>query len=72
MSAETASGGGATEYIQHHLHHLQWQVGEGKFMTINIDSVLFTLLLSSLFLFFFIRTARKATSVDPMVALRNA
>ena len=34
-------------------------------MTINIDSVLFTLLLCSLFLFFFIRTARKATPGVP-------
>ena len=34
-------------------------------MTINIDSVLFTLVLSSLFLFFFIRTARKATAGVP-------
>ena len=34
-------------------------------MTINIDSVLFTLVLSSVFLFFFIRTARKATSGVP-------
>ncbi|NDK40053.1 F0F1 ATP synthase subunit A [Pseudoxanthomonas gei] len=65
MSAETASGGGSTEYIQHHLHHLQWQVGEGKFMTINIDSVFFTLLMSALFLFFFLRTARKATAGVP-------
>jgi F-type H+-transporting ATPase subunit a len=65
VSAETASGGGATEYIQHHLHHLQWQVGEGTFMAINVDSVLFTLLLSAVFLFFFLRTARKATSGVP-------
>ena len=34
-------------------------------MTINIDSVLFTLLLSAVFLFFFLRTARKATSGVP-------
>ncbi len=65
MSAESASGGGSTEYIQHHLQHLQWQVGEGKFMTINIDSVFFTLLMSGLFLFFFLRTARKATAGVP-------
>ena len=61
MSAESASGGGSTEYIQHHLQHLQWHVGEGKFMTINIDSVFFTLVMAVLFLFFFLRTARKAT-----------
>jgi F-type H+-transporting ATPase subunit a len=65
VSAESASGGGSTEYIQHHLHHLQWQVGEGKFMTINIDSVFFTLVMSMLFLFFFLRTARKATAGVP-------
>ncbi|MEO6517604.1 MAG: F0F1 ATP synthase subunit A [Pseudoxanthomonas sp.] len=65
MSAETASGGGSTEYIQHHLQHLQWHVGEGKFMTINIDSVIFTLLMSGLFLFFFLRSARKATAGVP-------
>jgi F-type H+-transporting ATPase subunit a len=65
VSAESASGGGSTEYIQHHLQHLQWQVGEGKFMVINIDSVFFTLLMSVLFLFFFLRTARKATAGVP-------
>ncbi|TWI06031.1 F-type H+-transporting ATPase subunit a [Luteimonas cucumeris] len=59
------SGGGATEYIQHHLHHLQWHVGEGKFMTINLDSVLITLALSALFLLVFIRTARRATAGVP-------
>ncbi|WP_255402580.1 F0F1 ATP synthase subunit A [Pseudoxanthomonas sp. CF125] len=63
--AESASGGGSTEYIQHHLKHLQWHVGDGKFMTINIDSVIITLVLSALFLFFFLRTARKATAGVP-------
>jgi F-type H+-transporting ATPase subunit a len=66
VSAETpASGGGQTEYIQHHLHHLQWHVGDGKFMTINLDSVLFTFALAALFAFFFIRTARRATPGVP-------
>ncbi|SDQ79158.1 F-type H+-transporting ATPase subunit a [Pseudoxanthomonas sp. CF125] len=65
MIAESASGGGSTEYIQHHLKHLQWHVGDGKFMTINIDSVIITLVLSALFLFFFLRTARKATAGVP-------
>ena len=65
MSAETATGGSQTEYIQHHLHFLQWQVGEGKFWTINVDSVLFMLIMASLFTFFFIRTARKATAGVP-------
>jgi F-type H+-transporting ATPase subunit a len=65
VSAESASGGGSTEYIQHHLHHLQWHVGEGKFPVINIDSVFFTLVMSVLFLFFFLRTSRKATAGVP-------
>ncbi len=65
MSAESASGGGSTEYIQHHLKHLQWHVGEGKFPVINIDSVIITLVLSTVFLFFFLRTARKATAGVP-------
>lgn len=65
MSVETASDGGSTEYIQHHLHFLQWQVGEGPFWTINLDSVFFMLALSALFLFFFIRAARKATAGVP-------
>jgi F-type H+-transporting ATPase subunit a len=69
VSAEStgteAASGGSTQYIQHHLQHLQWKVGDGAFMTINVDSVFFALLLSSLFLFFFIRTARKATAGVP-------
>jgi F-type H+-transporting ATPase subunit a len=65
VSAESASGGGSTEYIQHHLHHLQWHVGEGKFMTINIDSVLITLALAALFLAVFLTTARRATAGVP-------
>ncbi len=64
-TGQAAETGGATEYIQHHLHHLQWKVGEGKFMTLNVDSIAFTLLLSAIFLFFFIRAARKATPGVP-------
>lgn len=59
------SGGGATEYIQHHLHHLQLKVGDGGFMTLNLDTLFFTLVLSFLFVFFFIFTARKATAGVP-------
>ncbi len=65
MASESASGGGSTEYIQHHLQHLQWQVGEGKFMVINVDSILFSLALSALFLVVFITTARRATAGVP-------
>jgi F-type H+-transporting ATPase subunit a len=63
-TAEPATGG-STEYINHHLHHLQVSVGDGAFMTLNIDTLFFTLALSLLFLFFFIRSARKATAGVP-------
>ena len=66
MSAEeTTTGGGSTEYINHHLHHLQLKVGDGAFMTLNLDTLFFTLLLAGLFVFFFIRSARKATAGVP-------
>ena len=64
MAAEQSSGG-QTEYIQHHLHHLQWQVGDSKFMTINIDSVFFLLLMAVLFLGFFLYVSRRATAGVP-------
>ena len=65
MSAETATGGSQTEYIQHHLQHLQLKVGDGAFMTLNVDTLFFTLVLSLLFVVFFIRSARKATAGVP-------
>ncbi len=61
----SAPEGGATAYIQHHLHHLQLRLGEGIFWTLNLDTLFFTALLSLLFLFFFIRAARKATPGVP-------
>ncbi|MEO5566232.1 MAG: F0F1 ATP synthase subunit A [Luteimonas sp.] len=65
IAATEPASGGSTEYINHHLHHLQVSVGDGAFMTLNVDTLAFTLLLSVLFLFFFIRSARKATSGVP-------
>ncbi|MFY2762876.1 F0F1 ATP synthase subunit A [Arenimonas sp. MALMAid1274] len=66
MSAESGSGGGGlTEYIKHHLHHLQWQFGDSKFETINLDSVFFLVILAALFLFVFLRVARNATAGVP-------
>jgi F-type H+-transporting ATPase subunit a len=64
VSAESGSGG-LTEYIKHHLHHLQWQYGDSKFETINLDSVFFLLLASVVFLFVFLRVARRATPGVP-------
>jgi F-type H+-transporting ATPase subunit a len=64
VTTEPATGG-STEYINHHLHHLQVSVGDGAFMTLNVDTLFFTLVLSLLFLFFFIASARKATAGVP-------
>jgi F-type H+-transporting ATPase subunit a len=64
VSAESGSGG-TTEYIKHHLHHLQWQFGDSKFETINLDSVGFLLLAVTTFLVLFLRVARKATPGVP-------
>ena len=64
MSAESGSGG-TTEYIKHHLHHLQWQFGDSKFETINVDSVAFLLLAIVVFVVVFLRVARKATPGVP-------
>jgi len=56
---------GQTEYIQHHLKHLQVAVGDGAFMKINIDSVIFFSIMALLFLFVFLRVSRKATAGVP-------
>ena len=64
MAAEQSTGS-QTEYIQHHLHHLQWHIGESKFMTINIDSVFFLLLMSVLFIGLFLYVSRRATAGVP-------
>lgn len=63
-TAEQAVGG-MTEYIKHHLHHLQWQVGQGPFWVVNIDTVAVTLVLVGLFLAVFIPVARRATPGVP-------
>ncbi|HET8764889.1 MAG TPA: F0F1 ATP synthase subunit A [Rhodanobacter sp.] len=65
MAATEPATGGSTEYINHHLHHLQVKVGDGAFMTLNVDTLFFTLVLSALFVFFFLRAARKATPGVP-------
>lgn len=49
-------------YISHHLTH--WQVGEG-FWTLNLDTILFSVVLGVGFLFFFRRAAVRATSGQP-------
>ena len=64
-SEETGGSAGMTEYIQHHLHHWQLRVGDGAFMTINLDTLLFTLTCALVFLLLFVMLARRATSGVP-------
>ncbi|MFM2450004.1 MAG: hypothetical protein RIS44_2454 [Pseudomonadota bacterium] len=75
MSAEShvASGPSATEYIQHHLQHLQKdfsfqsvkQTSIVDFSVFNLDSVFYALLLGVLGCFILWRAARRATSGVP-------
>ena len=60
-----AATGGSTEYINHHLHFWQVKVGDGTFMTLNVDTLIFTFVLSALFFFSFRFAARKVTSGVP-------
>lgn len=60
-SSESSSP--VTDYIVHHLTH--WTVGDGGFWTIHVDTLLVSLVLGFMFLFFFHHAARKATSGVP-------
>ena len=57
----------ATDYIQHHLKHLQVSLyGEpGGFWTINIDSIFFSVVLGFLFVIPFMRCASNASISKP-------
>jgi len=66
-AAHPESTGG---YIGHHLQNLQvcrvdgewvWNECHGNFWTVNVDSMFFSLVLGSLFLFLFWRVAQRAT-----------
>jgi len=60
-----AATGGSTEYINHHLHFWQVPVGDSTFMTLNVDTLIFTFALSVLFFVSFWMAARKVTSGVP-------
>lgn len=55
MSAAENSGGGSVQYIQHHLTN--WSVGEG-FWTLNIDTMIVSVLLGALIIFAAMRVGR--------------
>ncbi len=64
MASETGPAN-MTDYIKHHLQHLQVKVGDHPFMTINLDSVIFKLLAALVFVGLFIVVARRATPGVP-------
>ncbi len=55
MSAAENAGGGSVEYIQHHLTN--WSVGQG-FWTLNLDTLVVSLLLGATIVFAAIRVGR--------------
>lgn len=50
-----------TSYIQHHLHNLTAQVGEGGFMTLHVDTLVSSVLMGLLMVFLFWLATRKPT-----------
>ncbi|GAB4223215.1 MAG: F0F1 ATP synthase subunit A [Gammaproteobacteria bacterium] len=61
----------SSEYIQHHLKNLvlnldTWTIQHGSgFYSVNLDTLFFSIILGGLFLFFFRRAAKAATSGVP-------
>lgn len=54
-----------TSYIQHHLHNLTAQVGEGGFWTLHVDTLVTAVLMGLLIVVAFWTATRKATSGVP-------
>jgi F-type H+-transporting ATPase subunit a len=65
MRIEEDATSGVTGYIKHHLTHLSVNTGQGAFWSVHIDSIFFTLLLSSIFIAVLALAARRATSGVP-------
>jgi F-type H+-transporting ATPase subunit a len=63
--AEEEGSGGVTGYIKHHLTHLTLDTGRGAFWAVHIDSIIFTLIISSIFILVLSLAARRATSGVP-------
>jgi F-type H+-transporting ATPase subunit a len=62
---ESEGSGGLTPYIQHHLTHLTVNGRPDQFQSLHLDSVVFTLGLSLLFVLVFSLVARRATTGVP-------
>jgi F-type H+-transporting ATPase subunit a len=65
IMAEEDVSGGVTGYIKHHLTHNTVNSGHGTFWSIHIDSVLFTAVISFIFILLLSIAARRATSGIP-------
>jgi len=65
MMVEEEVTGGVTGYIKHHLTHLTVDTGRGVFWTVHIDSIIFTLLISLVFIFVLSMVARRVTNGVP-------
>ena len=63
--AEEDVSGGVTGYIKHHLTHYTVNEGHGAFWSIHIDSIIFTLVISFVFILVLAIVARRATSGVP-------
>jgi F-type H+-transporting ATPase subunit a len=63
--AEEDVSGGVTGYIKHHLTHNTVNSGHGAFWAIHIDSILFTAVISAVFILLLSIAARRATSGVP-------
>jgi F-type H+-transporting ATPase subunit a len=65
IMAEEEATGGVTGYIKHHLTHLTVDTGHGTFWAYHLDSILFTLVISFIFILVLSLAARRATSGVP-------
>jgi F-type H+-transporting ATPase subunit a len=65
MMVQEESSGGVTEYIKHHLTHLTVNTGHGAFWAVHLDSIIFTLILSSVLIVLLSIAARRSTSGVP-------
>src|ERR1700731_2036673 len=65
IMAEEDVSGGVTGYIKHHLTHYTLDTGHGAFWSVHIDSIIFTLVISSIFILVLALAARRATSGVP-------
>jgi F-type H+-transporting ATPase subunit a len=63
--AEEDVSGGVTGYIKHHLTHYTVNSGHGLFWAIHLDSIIFTAVISFIFIVLLSMAARRATSGVP-------